>query len=532
MRADSTAAGNFTEVPIQKSGSPYCFPPFAVADHLLVIRSSLQLIVSTVTIMNGIANSATEGRARMIDISNPSAIPSDDPDHPFIPSKTVYEQHRQPIYACAFNPYQPEGSVPILATAAKNMITIYECPLDSNKITLVRSIKDPSPDMDIFTLTWCYDITDKAHRIAFGGYSGLIRLVDAGSGKLLMNMYGHGDHVNEMRTDPNNSMVFASVSKDTTIRLWNIRVHGPIAILGGYEGHKDQILSLDWSMDSKYIVSCSMDHSIRLWYLGTDKLQERIRDSMTLKGQANFRKEIADDCQSGRTIQIHYPIAINTDLHNDYVDCVRFLGHYVVSKGSDMSMVVFRFGSFGEEFYKIRPKLQVDTSALQLVRLDLPDSDIWFIKFDIDPLNRWIVSGNKMGQLCMWDLTDGLPNVNMNVTTKIAECCVRQICFSPDGRIVVAVADDYSVTRLERILEGEEVLWSITICSREREIKRKLSVTTASSDNQRSSNLRVKYSSKGRILSTTIPLSVARFAQMVEEHEDIISFIEKEAVFQ
>ncbi|PIO70079.1 WD domain, G-beta repeat protein [Teladorsagia circumcincta] len=335
------------------------------------------------------------GCSRMIDISNPSSIPPDDPDHPFIPSKTVYdvvvewcqnllcrldegfagslkpettladefgsmsrkheqhrqpiyacafnpyqpdgcvpvlatavknmEQHRQPIYACAFNPYQPDGCVPVLATAAKNMITIYECPLDSNKIVLVRSIKDPSPDMDIFTLTWCYDITDKAHRIAFGGYSGLIRLVDPSSGNLLMNMYGHGDHVNEMRTDPNNSMIFASVSKDTTIRLWNIRVHGPIAILGGYEGHKDQILSL----------------------------------------------------------------------------------------GSDMSMVVFRFGSFGEEFYKIRPKLQVDTSALQLVRMDLPDSDIWFIKFDIDPLNRWIVSGNKMGQLCMWDLTDGLPAVNM-----------------------------------------------------------------------------------------------------------------------
>ncbi|VDM79742.1 unnamed protein product [Strongylus vulgaris] len=199
-----------------------------------------------------------------------------------------------------------------------------------------------------------------------------------------------------------------------------------------------------------------MDHSIRLWYLGTDKLQERIRDSMTLKGQANFQRELADDCQSGRTIQIHYPIAINTDLHNDYVDCVRFLGHYVISKGSDMSVVVFRFGSFGEEFYKIRPKLQVDTSAIQLVRMELPDSDIWFIKFDIDPLNRWIVSGNKMGQLCFWDLTEGLPTVNMTVTLKIAECCIRQICFGANGRIMVAVADDYSVTRLERILEGEE----------------------------------------------------------------------------
>ncbi|EPB76381.1 WD domain, G-beta repeat protein [Ancylostoma ceylanicum] len=323
--------------------------------------------------------------SRAIDISKSSSIPPDDYNHPFLASKTIY-------------------------------ITIYECPLDSNKIILVRSIKDPSPDMDIFTLTWCYDITDKAHRIAFGGYSGLIRLVDPCSGSLLMNMYGHGDHVNEMRTDPNNSMIFASVSKDTTIRLWNIRVHGPIAILGGYEGHKDQILSLDWSLDSKYIVSCSMDHSIRLWYLGTDKLQERIRDSMTLKGQANFRKELADDCQSGRTIQIHYPIAINTDLHNDYVDCVRFLGHYVVSKVIMLSYLFLYQQMLIVENLGIRHVsggVQVDTSALQLVRMDLPDSDIWFIKFDIDPLNRWIVSGNKMGQLCFWDLTEGLPGVNM-----------------------------------------------------------------------------------------------------------------------
>ncbi|KAK6035679.1 hypothetical protein COOONC_26816 [Cooperia oncophora] len=148
-------------------------------------------------------NPMRNGCSRMIDISNPSSIPPDDPDHPFIPSKTIYEQHRQPIYACAFNPYQPDICVPLLATAAKNMISnAMKCP------TWIRinypceeRIRIRSPDMDIFTLTWCYDITDKAHRIAFGGYSGLIRLVDPSSGKLLMDMYGHGDHVNEMRTE-------------------------------------------------------------------------------------------------------------------------------------------------------------------------------------------------------------------------------------------------------------------------------------------------------------------------------------------
>uniref|UniRef100_A0A1I7XE85 WD_REPEATS_REGION domain-containing protein n=1 Tax=Heterorhabditis bacteriophora TaxID=37862 RepID=A0A1I7XE85_HETBA len=186
--------------------------------------------------------------SRVIDISKPNIIAEDHFNYPYVASKTVYEHHKHPIYACSFNPYLPSRSTPILATAAKNTISIYKCPLETNDIFLTRTFKDASHLMDIFTLAWCYDISDKAHRLAVGGYSGLIRLIDPNTGARI------------------------------------------------------QVLSL--------------------------------------------------------------------------------------VSGSDQTIVIFRFGDFGDDLSSMSPKLQVDTSAVQLERMDLPFSEIWFIKCDIDPLNR------------------------------------------------------------------------------------------------------------------------------------------------
>jgi polycomb protein EED len=39
-------------------------------------------------------------------------------------------------------------------------------------------------------------------------------------------------------------MIVASASKDQTVRLWSIQHSQCLAIMGGIEGHRDQVISL------------------------------------------------------------------------------------------------------------------------------------------------------------------------------------------------------------------------------------------------------------------------------------------------
>ncbi|KAJ1362881.1 hypothetical protein KIN20_022590 [Parelaphostrongylus tenuis] len=52
-----------------------------------------------------------------------------------------------------------------------------------------------------------------------------------------------------------------------------------------------------------------------------------------------------------------------------------------------------------------------------------------------------------------------------------------------------------------------------------------LVVTTASSTERPSSSLRVKYSSGREIRTTDLPMTVAKYAQMIEDQADIVSYI-------
>uniref|UniRef100_A0A5K3G2M3 WD_REPEATS_REGION domain-containing protein n=1 Tax=Mesocestoides corti TaxID=53468 RepID=A0A5K3G2M3_MESCO len=66
---------------------------------------------------------------------------------------------------------------------------------------------------------------------------------------------------------------------DYTVRLWNISTHVVVCIFGGAEGHRAEVLHGDISLTGDFLLSASMDHTIKIWCLNTPELETAIRRS-------------------------------------------------------------------------------------------------------------------------------------------------------------------------------------------------------------------------------------------------------------
>lgn len=91
---------------------------------------------------------------------------------------------------------------------------------------------------------WSTNPLTKDAIIAFGGLKGIIKMLSPFRPEnKLPCLIGHGSAINDLRFHPKQKQVLLSSSKDYTLRLWNINTNVCIAVLGGAEGHRDEVLS-------------------------------------------------------------------------------------------------------------------------------------------------------------------------------------------------------------------------------------------------------------------------------------------------
>jgi polycomb protein EED len=196
----------------------------------------------------------------------------------------------------------------------------------------LQSYADEDKEESFYTVSWACGVNGNPY-VAAGGVKGIIRVIDVNSETIHKSLVGHGDSVNEIRTQPLKPQLVITASKDESVRLWNVETGICILIFAGAGGHRYEVLSVDFHPSDIYrFASCGMDTTIKIWSM--KEFWTYVEKSFTW----------TDDPSKFPTKFVQFPV-FTASIHTNYVDCNRWFGDFILSKVSKSMMV--KINSFG-----------------------------------------------------------------------------------------------------------------------------------------------------------------------------------------
>ncbi|RDX90958.1 Polycomb group protein FIE2 [Mucuna pruriens] len=314
------------------------------------------------------------------------------------------QEGKRPLYAVLFN-FIDSRYFNVFATVGGNRVTVYQC-LEGGVIAVLQSYVDEDKDESFYTVSWACNV-DGTPFVVAGGINGVIRVIDAGSEKIHKSFVGHGDSINEIRTQALKPSLVISASKDESVRLWNVHTGICILIFAGAGGHRNEVLSVDFHPSDIYrIASCGMDNTVKIWSM--KEFWTYVEKSFTW-----------------------------TDLPS------KFPTKYV------------QFPSVDNEIILWEPKVKDQTPGEGVVdilqKYPIPECDIWFIKFSCDFHFNIAAIGNREGKIFVWELQSSPPILIARLSHPQSKSPIRQTAMSFDGSTILSCCEDGTIWRWDDV---------------------------------------------------------------------------------
>ncbi|GFZ12468.1 transducin/WD40 repeat-like superfamily protein [Actinidia rufa] len=309
------------------------------------------------------------------------------------------------------------------ATVGGNRVTVYQC-LDGGVIAVLQSYIDEDKDESFYTVSWACN-TDGTPLLVTGGINGIIRVMDAGNEKIYKSFVGHGDSVNEIRTQALKPSLVVSASKDESVRLWNVHTGICILIFAGAGGHRNEVLSVDFHPSDIYrIASCGMDNTVKIW---------------SMKEFWTYVEKIIHMDRSSFKIS-HKICSIPCIYSFNSFKLFDFIAHL---QSVDNEIVLWE--------PKMKEQSPGEGSVDILQKYPVPECDIWFIKFSCDFHYNAAAIGNREGKIFVWELQSSPPVLIAKLSHVQSKSPIRQTAMSFDGSTILSCCEDGTIWRWDTV---------------------------------------------------------------------------------
>ncbi|XP_065908339.1 polycomb protein eed-like isoform X2 [Dysidea avara] len=317
----------------------------------------------------------------------------------------IKEDHGNQIFGVKFNEFLEDERT--FATVGSNRVTVYRCQEDGT-IKPLQAYNDANSEECYYTCTWSINKDNCHSLLVVAGALGILRVINTSTVASWKSYCGHGNAINELKTHPLIPQLVLSASKDHSLRLWNIQTDVCVAIFGGVDGHRDEVLGTDFHMLGGSIVSCGMDHSLKVWQLDTSEIKDAIEASEQHSARSN---------KNFPTLRCHFPAFSTREVHSNYVDSVCYFGNTILSKSCENKVVwwkpVLQLSPDTTPTSSSQPLPPVSSSSssvsgdsvVALRSLEVQLCEIWFMKMCLNERLGLLALGNQIGKVTLWDMT-------------------------------------------------------------------------------------------------------------------------------